>query len=108
MSFELQNIQDLLLDLPITLKAFKLCAFLKVANDPLSESSDDQMVFTFYLKHMKPQYEIRSLSKIIGVKVTRPIETDSFPNAKFKVARGSTSKVYEFSLADSPFLNPND
>ena len=48
-------------------------------------------LFSFYLKHMKPQYETWSASKITAVKVTGLIETDNFPNAKLKVARGSTS-----------------
>ncbi|CAI9290980.1 unnamed protein product [Lactuca saligna] len=36
-----------------------------------------------------------------------PIETDSFPNAKFKVARGSANKCYEFTFIDLPCLNRN-
>ena len=90
-SFDLQNTQDSQLDLPITPKDFRFHAFVKVANVALIDSRDDQMLFSFYLKNMKSQYKTWSLSKIIGVKVTRPIETDSFPNAKFKVARGTTS-----------------
>ena len=46
------------------------------------------------------------MSKITVVKVTGPIETDSFLNAKFKVVRGSTSQVYEFILVDLPCINP--
>ena len=42
------------------------------------------------------------------MKVTRPIETDSFPNAKFELVRGSVSQVHEFTLADMPCLNPYD
>ncbi|CAI9268349.1 unnamed protein product [Lactuca saligna] len=56
---------------------------------------------------MKTQYEIWSAHKIVSVKVTRPIETESFPNAKFKVASGSTCQAYEFTIADLPCLNPN-
>ncbi|CAI9292350.1 unnamed protein product [Lactuca saligna] len=107
-SFEFQNTQDSQLDLPIIPKAFRFRVSVKVVNVPLLEISADQMLFTFYLKHIKPQYETWSLSKITGVKVTGPIETDNFPNAKFKVARGSTSQVYEFTHADLPCLNPND
>ncbi|CAI9294288.1 unnamed protein product [Lactuca saligna] len=55
---------------------------------------------------MKPQYEIWSASKITEVKVTGPIETESFANAKFKVVRGYVSQVHEFTLADLPCLNP--
>ncbi|CAI9295632.1 unnamed protein product [Lactuca saligna] len=57
---------------------------------------------------MKPQYETWSAGKITAVKVTDPIEIDSFPNAKFKVVRGSASRVHEFTLADLPCLNPYD
>ena len=57
---------------------------------------------------MKTQYETWSLSKITSVKVIGPIGTDNFPNAKFKVARGSTNQCYEFTLADLPCLNPNE
>ncbi|CAI9303703.1 unnamed protein product [Lactuca saligna] len=57
---------------------------------------------------MKPQYKTWSAHKIDAMKVTRPIETESFPNAKFKVARGSTCQAYEFTLTDMPCLNPND
>ena len=42
------------------------------------------------------------------MKVAGLIETDSFPNAKFNVARGSASQCFEFTLADLPCLNPND
>ncbi|CAI9281668.1 unnamed protein product [Lactuca saligna] len=81
---------------------------MKTANAPYTYSGADHMIFSFSLKHMKPQYEAWSLSKITGVKVTGPLETNSFPNAKLKVARGSTNQVYEFTLADLPCLNPND
>lgn len=57
---------------------------------------------------MKPQYELCSVGKITTVKVTGLIETNSFPNAKFKVVRGSASLVHEFTLADLPYLNPYD
>ncbi|CAI9263763.1 unnamed protein product [Lactuca saligna] len=57
---------------------------------------------------MKPQYETWIAKNIIVVKVSDPIETDSFPNASFKVARGSTSQVCKFTLVDIPCLNPYD
>lgn len=53
----------------------------------------DQVLFPFYLKHMRPQYETWSVEKITVVKVFGPIETDSFINARFKVARGSVSST---------------
>ncbi|CAI9280615.1 unnamed protein product [Lactuca saligna] len=65
-SFDHQNTQDSQLDLPITPKASRFRAFLKV---------------------------------------TGPIETESFTNAKFKVARGSTCQSYKFTLVDLPCLN---
>lgn len=57
---------------------------------------------------MKSQYETWSANKITIVKVIGPIEIDSFPIARFKVARDSTSQVYEFTLTDLPLLNPYD
>lgn len=45
---------------------------------------------------------------IVAVKVIWPIETKSFPNSKFNVARGSACQAYEFTLADMPCLNPHD
>nr|KAJ0212697.1 hypothetical protein LSAT_V11C400209080 [Lactuca sativa] len=94
-SFEVQNSQDSQFDLPITLKASRFRAFIKVASN-------------FYLKHMKPQFETWSASKIVAVKVTGPIATESFPNAQFKVVRGSARQTCEFTLADFRCLNPND
>ncbi|CAH1428714.1 unnamed protein product [Lactuca virosa] len=107
-SFDLQNTQDSQLDLPITPQDFKFRSFVKIANAPSTNCGADHMLFSFYLKHMKPQYETWCARKITAVKVTGPIETDSFPNAKFKVARGSVIQVYEFTLADLPCLNPYD
>ncbi|CAI9274883.1 unnamed protein product [Lactuca saligna] len=57
---------------------------------------------------MKPHYETWITHKIVVVKVIGPIKSESFPNAKFKVARGSTCQTYEFTLADLPCLNPHD
>ncbi|CAI9263447.1 unnamed protein product [Lactuca saligna] len=74
----------------------------------LHDSSADNLLFSFYLKHMKPQYETWSANKIMTVKVVGLIETNSFPNAKFKVARGSTSQVHVFTLVDLPCMNPYD
>nr|KAJ0212498.1 hypothetical protein LSAT_V11C400221470 [Lactuca sativa] len=107
-SFEIQNTKDSQLELPITPKAFRFCAFVKVANVTFIDSTADQLLFAFYLKHIKPRYETWSASKIVSMKVTGPIETESFPNAKLKVARGSTCQAYEFTLADLPCLNPHD
>ncbi|CAI9274242.1 unnamed protein product [Lactuca saligna] len=60
--------QDSQLDLLITPKAFRFRAFVKVANAPFTDSSADQMLFSFYLKHMKPQYETWSAHNIVAVK----------------------------------------
>ncbi|CAI9284230.1 unnamed protein product [Lactuca saligna] len=108
LSFELQNTQDSQLDPPITPKSFKFCSFVKVVNVPYTGSGTDHLLFTFYLKHMKAQYKTWSTSKITTVKVTGPIEIDNFPNTKFKVVRGSSSQVHEFTLVDLPCLNPYD
>ncbi|CAI9267849.1 unnamed protein product [Lactuca saligna] len=99
---------DSRLDLPITLKSFKFHSFVKVSTVPSTDSNADQFLFSFYLKHMNLQYETWGASKITAVKVTGPIETESSPNAMFKVVRGSASQVHEFTLADLPCLNPYD
>ena len=46
-----------------------------------------------------------SASKITAVKVIGPIETENFPNAKFKVVRGSARQAHQFTLADQPCLD---
>ncbi|CAI9282028.1 unnamed protein product [Lactuca saligna] len=51
---------------------------------------------------MKPQYEMWSAIKITVVKVIGPKETESFPNAKFKIVRGSASQARERN--DANFL----
>ncbi|CAI9286146.1 unnamed protein product [Lactuca saligna] len=107
-SFELQNTQDSQLDLPITSKAFKFRSFVKVANVPSTDSGANHLLFSFHLNHMKPQYEKWRAIKTIAVKVIGPIQTDSYPNAKFKVVRSSASQVHEFTLADLTSLNPYD
>ncbi|CAI9291011.1 unnamed protein product [Lactuca saligna] len=88
-SFEFQITQASQLDLPITLKDFKFCSFVNVANVPSTDNGANQLIFSFYLKHMKPQYE--TWCAITEVKVMGPIETESIPNVKFKVVRGSAS-----------------
>ncbi|CAI9263693.1 unnamed protein product [Lactuca saligna] len=90
-----------------TLKSKMFCALVKVVNVPFTDSNVDQLLFSFYLKHMKPQYKTWSAHKIVAVKVTRLIETESFPNSWFKVVRGSSCQAYEFNLANLPSLNPN-
>lgn len=90
-SFGLQNSQDSQLDLPISPKAFRICAFVKVPNAPIIKSGANHILFSFYFKHMKLQYETWCANKIIDVKVTGPIKTDNFPNARFKAARSSDS-----------------
>lgn len=55
MSYELLNTQDSQLDLPITPKPFKYRSFVKVVNVRLTDSGADRFLFSFYLKHMKPQ-----------------------------------------------------
>ncbi|CAI9288708.1 unnamed protein product [Lactuca saligna] len=92
----------------MTPKAFKFRSFIKVANVSSSDNGVDQLLFAFYLKYMKPQYETWSMIKITTVKVTGSIETDSFPNAKFKVIKGSESQVHEITLAYLPCINPYD
>ncbi|CAI9303779.1 unnamed protein product [Lactuca saligna] len=107
-SFDLQNTQDSQLDVPITPKAFRFCAFVKVVKAPITDNAADHMLLSFYLKHMKPQYETWCASKITGMKLTGLIETINFPNAKFKVATGPTSEGYEFTLVDLPCIYPYD
>ncbi|CAI9285990.1 unnamed protein product [Lactuca saligna] len=87
------NTLDSQLNVSITPKAFRLRSFVKVVNIPTTDSGADHLLLSFYLKHMKPKYEMWSASNIMGVKVTSPIETDSFLNVKFKVVRGSSSQI---------------
>lgn len=49
-SFDYQNAQYSQLDLPITLKAFRFRAFVKVVNVPFTDNSADQMMFSFLLQ----------------------------------------------------------
>ncbi|CAI9280619.1 unnamed protein product [Lactuca saligna] len=53
-------------NLPITPKAFKLRAFVKVVNAPITDNGADHMLFSFYLKHMKPQLMIKSYIQEVG------------------------------------------
>ncbi|CAH1449861.1 unnamed protein product [Lactuca virosa] len=94
-SFNLQNTQDWQLDLPISPKAFRFHSLMKIVNVPTTDSGAYQLRFSFYLKHMKLEYETWSANKITDVKVNGPHETDSFPNAKFKVARGKVKLFNE-------------
>ncbi|CAI9287718.1 unnamed protein product [Lactuca saligna] len=66
------------------------------------------MLFSFHLMHMKPQYETWSSKKISVMKVSGSIKTKSFANARFKVARGAGSSLFEFTLVDLLCLNPYD
>ncbi|CAI9281061.1 unnamed protein product [Lactuca saligna] len=68
----------------------------------------DHLILSFYLKNMKTQYETWSARKIMAVNITGPIETTSFPNATFKVSRGSSSQFCKFTLTDLPCLNLYD
>ncbi|CAI9280746.1 unnamed protein product [Lactuca saligna] len=96
------------LDLPITLKAFQFRNFDKNTNASLSNHDVDEVLFLFYFKHMKPQYQIWRSTKITTVMVVGLIETESFLNARCKTARGDVSLVFEFTLADLSCLNPYD
>ncbi|CAI9282163.1 unnamed protein product [Lactuca saligna] len=82
--------------------------FDKIAITSLPDHGVDQVLFSFYLKNVKPQYQTWSSKKITVVNVFRPVETESFINTRFKVARGATSFVFEFTLADFTYLNPFD
>ncbi|CAI9277870.1 unnamed protein product [Lactuca saligna] len=61
-------------------KAFKFRSFVNVANVPFTDSNANQLLFSFYFKHMKLRFETLSVCKITVVKVTGLIETDFFPN----------------------------
>ncbi|CAI9299161.1 unnamed protein product [Lactuca saligna] len=107
-SFQLENTLDSHLDFPITLKAFLFSSFNKVEKDPDSDHYANILLISFYLKNVKPLYEICSFMKITAVKVFGLIETESFLNVRFKTARGVLSLVFEFMLAELPCLNPFD
>nr|KAJ0215179.1 hypothetical protein LSAT_V11C300140950 [Lactuca sativa] len=102
----LKRIQNKVVDLPSQYWLDLVASF--VVNAPFTDIGAHQMLFAFYLKHMKHQFETWSANKIVFVKVTGLIETESFSNANFKVMRGSASQPYEFTLVDLPCLNPNE
>lgn len=101
----MENSLDLQLDLPNTPKAFLFRSFDKIANISPTDKAADQVLFVFYLNHIRLQYEMWSSRKIIAVKVFGPIETESFINARFKAARRAASSTYRFTLVDLPCLN---
>ncbi|CAI9264994.1 unnamed protein product [Lactuca saligna] len=107
-SFELENSLDSQLDLPTTLKAFQFRSFDKIVNASIPDHDIDQVLFWFYLKHMKPQYKTWTLKNITAVKVFGPIETEIFINARFKVARWVAISMLHIALVDLPCLNPFD
>ncbi|CAI9288314.1 unnamed protein product [Lactuca saligna] len=86
------------LDLSITPKAFKFRNSVKVVNVPAIDRGSDHLIFLFYLKHIKSRYKTWSASKIKAMKITGPIEIDSFTNVK----------VYKSTLADMRCLNSYD
>lgn len=92
-SFDMENSSDLQLDMPITPKAFLFRSFDKIANIYPADKGVDQALCSFYIKHMRPQYEMWSSKNITVVKVCRSIETKSFINARFKVAPGVLSQL---------------
>ncbi|CAI9289762.1 unnamed protein product [Lactuca saligna] len=87
----------------MTPKAFKFHSFVIVANVPSTDKGADHLLFSFYLKHMKPQYKTLSASKIIVVEVIGPIKIDNFPKAKFKVVR-EVRAHYRSPQADDCFV----
>ncbi|CAI9284604.1 unnamed protein product [Lactuca saligna] len=54
-SFELENTSKSQFDFPITLKAFLFRCFEKVKKASISDDDVNHMLFSFYLKHEKPQ-----------------------------------------------------
>ncbi|CAI9289765.1 unnamed protein product [Lactuca saligna] len=61
--FQDLNTQDSQLDLPKAPKVFKFRSFIKVVDVPTTQNGVDQMLFTFYLKHMRSQYEMWSANE---------------------------------------------
>ena len=74
----------------------------------ISDSAVNRKLFSFYLRHAKPQYETWSSKRIVSLKVGLPIQTEDFLNIQFKGFRGANHELYEFILADFPFMNPYD
>lgn len=56
-SFELENTSKSQIDLPITPRAFLFRCFEKVKKALISDYDVNHMIFSFYLKYGKPQYE---------------------------------------------------
>ncbi|CAI9275034.1 unnamed protein product [Lactuca saligna] len=109
-SFKLQNTQDSQLDLLITPMAFKFLSFIKVANSPSTGNCVDQLLFAFYLKQMRLQYEIWSARKITTMKVIGPIETDSFQRQNSKLSKevGTMDVDIVAVLRKKPFAVPKE
>lgn len=106
--YEQNNTANSQLDFPLTPKAFLFRGFEHIKKAPLSDNDVNNMLFSFYLKHSHPQYEIWSLEKLVVVKVYAPFPVEHFTNIKFKGFRGKSRVQFDFTLADLPFMNPND
>ena len=56
-SFDLENSLESQLDFPITPRAFLFRCFEKIKKGPLSEYDVNHMLFSFYFKYAKPQFQ---------------------------------------------------
>lgn len=56
-SFDLENSSDLQLDFHITPKALLFRSFEKIEKAPITDYGVNHSLFSFYLKHRKPQYQ---------------------------------------------------
>lgn len=107
-SFKLDNTSDSQLDFPLTSKAFLFWGFEHIQKSLLSEYDVNNKIFSFCLKHGQPQYKIWSLKKMVVVKFYTPFPAEHFTNIKFKGFRGADRAEEDLTLADLPYMNPND
>ncbi|CAI9286334.1 unnamed protein product [Lactuca saligna] len=65
-SFDKNNDIECQLDMPMTPRAFLFRCFEKIEKYLISNKAVNQMLFSFYMKYVKPKYESWSLKKNYG------------------------------------------
>ncbi|CAI9274163.1 unnamed protein product [Lactuca saligna] len=104
----IERFQKGAVDEPSTHWAFLFRCFQKIEIVPLSDSDVNHMLFSFYLKYGKPQFQVWSLQNIVAMKVCAPFPADDFINMNFIGFGGTKHTEFEFTLADLPSMNPHD
>lgn len=83
-SFEMGNTVYSQFDFSVTLRAFLFRCFEKIEKAPLSDYDVNHMLFSFYLKYGKPQFQTWSLLNMVVVKVYASFSVENFIIVKFK------------------------